>query len=172
MATARLVSFVTLIRRLLVIAAYAIWIGGLAFYGSVVIPIGTRVVGGHTVQGFVTTKVTWVVNLISAPALAVLLWNVLAERRHANRVRWATLWVTWGVMLAVQISLFVMHPVLNQMLDQQAKSVLNRPRFDLLHESYIKLTAVQHAAGLVHLWFVLLAWSNLTARPSASTPRS
>lgn len=130
-------------------------------------------VGGHTVQGFVTTQVTWVVNLIGVPALAVLLWNVVAEHRHANRVRWVTLWASWGVMLVVQISLFVMHPVLNGMLDQQARSVLNTQRFDLVHEAYIKLTAVQHTAALVHLWFVLLVWSNLQPHgypPSA--PRS
>lgn len=161
----------TLIRRLLVVAAYAIWIGGLAFYGSVVIPIGTRVVGSHTVQGLVTTQVTWVVNLISIPALAVLLWNIVSERRHASRARRITLSATWGLMLAVQISLFVMHPVLNQMLDQQAGSVLDRPRFDLIHEAYIKLTAVQHMAGLVHLWFVLLGWGGTISSASDAAPR-
>lgn len=149
----------TIARRLLVVAAYAVWIGGLAFYGSVVIPIGTEVVGGHAVQGFVTQRVTRVVNVISVPALAVLLWNFVAEWRAAGRRPRAAVAITWGVMLAAQVVLFPLHPVLGGMVDPQARSVLDPPRFGPLHETYIKVTAVQHLAGLVHLWFVLLVWS-------------
>ena len=158
--------WLALLRRFLVVAAYAVWIGGLAFYGSVVIPIGTSVVGSHAVQGLVTQRVTWAVNLISLPALAILLWNLTAERRRAGGLRRNVLLGTWALMLVVQAALFLMHLELSGMLDPQAHAaaaLLDRPRFDPLHEAYIRVTGVQHAAGLVHLWFVLLVWSDPAA---------
>jgi hypothetical protein len=96
-----------LVRRILVVGAYAFWIGGLAFYGAVVIPIGTRVVGGHTVQGLVTQQVTRVVNVVAVPSLAVLLWNLLAELRAQSRLHRAALLATWCLMLGTQVVLLV-----------------------------------------------------------------
>jgi hypothetical protein len=156
-----------LVRRILVVAAYAFWIGGLAFYGSVVIPIGTRVVGSHTTQGLVTQQVTWVVNLLAIPALGVLLWNLAAEWRSADRLSGRVLLSTWFLMLASQVALFVMHRVLSRILEAQAGAVLAQARFDLLHELYIKTTAVQHLAAVLHLCFVLLIWGR--PRPLAAT---
>jgi hypothetical protein len=152
------------VRRLLVVAAYALWIGGLVFYGSVVIPIGTRIVGSHTTQGFVTQQVTWVVNVLAIPALGVLVWNLAAEWRSAAPVSGGVLLCTWLLMVASQAALFVMHPALSRMLEPQGRTVLDQPRFDPLHELYIKTTAVQHLAAVVHLYFVLLIWGR--SRPA------
>ena len=151
-----------LVRRILVVAAYAFWIGGLAFYGSVVIPIGTRVVGSHATQGLVTQQVTWVVNLLAIPALGVLLWNLAEEWRSAGRLSSRVLLSTWFLMLASQVALFVMHRVLSRILEAQAGTVLSQARFNLLHELYIKTTAVQHLAAVLHRCLVLLMWG----RPS------
>lgn len=150
-------------RRLCVVAAYAFWIGGLVFYGSVVIPIGSRVVGGHSVQGFVTQEVTRAVNLVSVPALTLLLWNMLAERRSVGRLPWRLLIATWGLMVTAQVVLFAMHPALSRTLDVPARAVADHAVFDPLHEAYVRVTGVQHLAALTHLWFVLLIWAN--ARP-------
>lgn len=158
-----------LVRRILVVAAYAFWIGGLTFYGAVVIPISTRVVGGHTLQGLVTQQVTRAVNLLAVPALAVLLWNLLAEFGPLSRFRRAALLATWCLMLGTQVALVSMHAKLGAMVDQEARLVLERPRFDVLHERYIKLTAAQHVTSVAHLALVLLAWRKFDGAPSESS---
>ena len=50
-------SRVELARRALVTVALAVWWGGLTFYGAVVVPVGTEVLGGAAEQGFVTQRV-------------------------------------------------------------------------------------------------------------------
>lgn len=43
-----------LIGRVLVVLSGAIWLGGLTFYASVVIPMAHGVLGNHTTVGFIT----------------------------------------------------------------------------------------------------------------------
>ena len=52
------------------IAALAVWLGGLVFYATLVIPAGAEVLGGHTAFGFVTREVTNRLNLLGSAVLA------------------------------------------------------------------------------------------------------
>jgi hypothetical protein len=133
--------------------ALSLWIGGVTFYGAVVVPAGTKVLGSSTAQGFVTQVVTTRLNTIAFVALAMLAWTTLASR---NR-RWA-LAASWGVMLAAQIVLVVLHPHLDAMLDREAHRVFDHGAFYTPHRVYLLITAAQWLAAVVHAALSIAAW--------------
>src|SRR5437764_12169532 len=91
-------------RRFLVILALGFWLGGFTFYAGVVIHIGHRVFGSARETGFLTQQVTGWLNLSGVLALGILFWNALAAgwnlRVHRLKIG---LWLTWGLMAAVQV---------------------------------------------------------------------
>ena len=62
------------LRRWLVVLSLMFWQGGFMFYGGVVVPVGSEVLGSDTDQGWITRKVTDYLNAAGAVALAV--WGV------------------------------------------------------------------------------------------------
>lgn len=143
------------IRRFLFIAAVAFWLGGFTFYGSVVIPTGIEVLHGHVKQGFITQQVTNWLNVAGAIALPILLWNTLALWKIRGRLARFIMLITWAIMAAVQIQLFLLHPHLDRLLDMQAREVLDYDRFDMLHRLYLISSTVQWTAGVLHVWCVV-----------------
>jgi hypothetical protein len=137
---------VTAIRQYLVILAIALWLGGFTFYALVVVPHGGEVRGGSLEQGFVTRLVTVDLNWIGLGALAILLWNVLAQRGKL-------LTATWLGILLTQLALFAIHPRLDAMLDPTTYDVASD--FHFLHEIYLWIAAIQWGLGLAHIGFVL-----------------
>ena len=75
----------TVLRRLLLLLALMFWQGGFMFYGAVVVPVGSDVLGSHREQGFVTQSVTNYLNGAGAIALAVWCWDVFHGRRTGKR---------------------------------------------------------------------------------------
>ena len=140
-------------RRTLTVAALAVWIGGVTLYGLVVVPLGTRVLGSATAQGFITQAVTARLNVIGAAALAVLAWNAW-RAEHRRRA----LWVAWGVMVAAQVVLFALHPVLDALLDGDARTVLDHDAFYARHRAYLLVTAAQWLAALAYAVLAIGAW--------------
>jgi len=140
------------VRRFLFTAAVAFWLGGFTFYGSIVIPAGMKVLGGHVKQGFVTQEVTNWLNLAGAVALPVMLWNTIAIWRARGQFLRFTLAATWLAMAAVLVELFVLHPYLDRLLDAHSKTILDYDRFDDLHRVYLLSATAQWGAGAVHVW--------------------
>src|SRR5262245_27277418 len=103
------------IRLYLALAAWALWMGGFAFYFGVVVPTGGKVIGGSE-QGFVTQQVTYWLNLIGLAALAILLWNVAACRD-------SLLLGTWALLAVLHVALFAMHWQLDGMIDAPKRMV-------------------------------------------------
>ena len=145
-------------RRFVVILALGFWLGGFTFYSGVVIHTGHRVFGSARETGFLTRQVTGWLNWIGVVALVVLFWNALASRRSPGRRERIALWTTWGFMAAVQVALFILHPVLDRMLVVETHHILDRARFYGVHRHYMNLSTAQWAAGLLHLWLVLWVW--------------
>ena len=155
-----------LARRGLAFAAFAVWLGGLTFYALVVVPVGTKVLGGPVAQGFVTQAVTVRLNLVALAALAALAWNAFALRERRPIVG------TWAVMLAAQALLFVLHPSLDRLLDLATRTVVDHARFYATHRVYLLVTAAQWLAGVIHMGFVLAAWRAEDRGERTQAPRS
>jgi hypothetical protein len=85
-------------------------------------------------------------------ALAVMLWNVWAVWPAKGRLVRVLLLATWIGMAAVQAELFALHPVMDRLLDAQARQVLDYDRFDALHRVYLLSASAQWAAGVLHVW--------------------
>ena len=141
-------------QRYVIVATWSLWIVGLTFYGLVVVPTGTKLLGS-TQQGFITQRVTNYLNLIGWVALTALLWNVVRQRRKL-------LAATWLVMLAAQIAPMAIHPQLDKMLNPADFEVLDEAQFHPLHEVYLSITGVQWTAAVVYLAQSLWLW---TRRP-------
>ena len=134
-------------RLFVTICALALWQGGLTFYAVVVVPTANEIlVNGE--QGFVTQQVTNWLNWIGVIALVVVLGNAVYLR---NRV----FWLTWTVLAASQIALFVIHSQIDGVLNSDAFEVLDNARFRLLHERYLIAVTIQWIAGLATLWLLL-----------------
>jgi hypothetical protein len=146
------------IRRFIVVMAFAVWVGGFTFYGSVVIPAATDFLGDHTQAGFITQRVTVGLNWIGVVTLSIFLWDVIAARRSSPRCIRRTLWGSWLALACIEIALIVMHPMMDRMLDRSARSILDYDRFDLMHRAYLWLSTAQWFAGLAFLIALLSAW--------------
>lgn len=146
------------LRRVLVLFAFAVWQGGFFFYASVVVPVGTDVLGSAAAQGTITRRVTNWLNFIGVIGLIVTAWDQSRTRDPRSR-RVATRWWTWSVMLVCQYLLFFLHQVLDYFMSPDGTRIVIRPFFRPVHEAYLWACTVQWAAGLVMLWLMLKAWS-------------
>jgi hypothetical protein len=135
------------------LAAWALWMGGFAFYFSVVVPTGGEVIGGSE-QGFVTQWVTSRLNWIGVGALAILLF-------HAVHTRSRLLLTSWAILAVLHAALFSMHPQLDALIDASAHAVTNADRFHTWHEWYETAATVQWLVGMVHLAFIVRAASRV-----------
>ena len=133
--------------RTLLLLALAQWIGGLTFYGLVVVPIGTRHFGS-VAQGFVTREVApWLYALAASlvPLLAAEAW------RRSSRLLAACV----ALFAAALLVAIILHGQLEGMLNLADRSVIDHERFYALHGVYLMVTAAQWLAGIAG--FVVIA---------------
>lgn len=155
----------TLVRRWLLLWALMFWQGGFTFYGAVVVPVGSAVLGSEQEQGFVTRSVTNYLNLAGAVALAVWCWDIAAGRGTSpggRRLRWA-IWV--GLVLSLALLAWY-HPRLDELLDPEDVLVLDRPRFRSLHRRYLIVCTIQWAGCLLLSALTIRAWREEDALPA------
>ena len=91
----------TLIRRFLVLMAFAFWQGGFTFYAAVVAPTASEVLESPRERAMVSQKITRYINLAGAMALIPLAWDVGVSR---DRAAWRR-WLRWFALLAMALSL-------------------------------------------------------------------
>jgi hypothetical protein len=146
----------TILRRLLVLCGLMFWIGGFTFYSSVVVPIGTDVLGGPAEQGEITRRVTIWLNVSTAVALLLLAWDLAAERA---RSRWHQLlrWLLWAALVAMLLLLIWWHPRMNAILDLEDYR-RHRGEFRRLHRLYLWTSTVQWGVALVLFASTLWTW--------------
>jgi hypothetical protein len=134
-------------RQTIIAGFLAMWLGGIAMYATVVVPIGAGVLGSHEAFGFVTRRVSIGMNAIASGTLSLVLWNLLWTCRHrATR----TMWITFAIMSATQLVLYFLHPWLDALLDPEARRILDEDAFYDRHRIYLLVTTVQWLAGLLH----------------------
>jgi hypothetical protein len=157
----------TLVRRWLLLWALMFWQGGFTFYGAVVVPVGSAVLGSQREQGFITRSVTNYLNLAGAVALAVWGWDLTATPATSpvgRRLRWAI----WAGLVLSLVVLIRLHPSLDELLVPDDAMVLDRHRFRSLHERYLIVSTVQWAGCLLLTALTIWAWRQEDASPVAS----
>ena len=161
-------NWIASIRHALALAAFALWWGGFTFYAVVVIPTAQKILRSHTRVGFITQEVTHWINLASVIALVFLGWELLRAAALTPGRRRA-LWIAWLLMAGLQIGLFILHPMLDRLLDFSAREILDEPRFYFLHRVYLCLSTAQWLAG----WVMLGGWfaPNGAGKPGLSVAR-
>ena len=149
-----------LLRRLLVLAAFAFWQGGFTFYAAVVVPIGTEVLGSVSEQARITRRVTSAINLAGIAAIAIFTWDTAAET-HRRRSRAFTLLIAAALLLA----LILLRAHLDELFHGAEAYVEDRSRFRPWHRLYLWLSTVQWVAGVVFLICTLASWRQIDRRP-------
>jgi len=158
------------VRRFIVIAAIAFWLGGFTFYAGVAIPMGVEVLGTHRAVGFITERVTNWLNVAGCAALLILLWNLCLEWPGVGRWGRRLLLGTWLLMAAIELELVFLHPVMDRLLTTHPRQILNEDRFDLLHHVYLISTSVQWMLGVGHVWGIAVVWSRLGRSGDVAAP--
>jgi hypothetical protein len=144
-------------RRYLVVLAVSMWLGGFTFYSVVVIHTAHHVLDSMLETGLITQQVSRWLNVIGVVALLILLWNCIVERRQRRCVRWI-LFGTWMVMAAVEVWLFLLHPVLDRQINLETRHLVDRVHFRPVHTFYVTLSTIQWVAGLLYVFAMLHAW--------------
>lgn len=153
-------AYLTALRRLLVIAVIAWWLGGFTFYAGVAIPMGVQVLGSHKAVGFITQHVTNWLNFGGVIALSIFLANMAMSRGVGGKWLRRTMLITWIIMACVEIELISLHPVMDRLItvENGHRTILDDDRFELLHHIYLISTSCQWALGVVHVWCACLSW--------------
>lgn len=156
------------IRHTLALATFALWWGGFTFYALAVIPTAHNILHSHVRVGFITQQVTHWINIAAVVALAFLLWELLGSARFtARRRRWC--WGAWLTIITMQTGLFLLHPMLDRLLDFAAREILDEPRFYFLHRLYLGLSTGQWLAAWI-IWISLAGTTRLDDEPALPNP--
>jgi hypothetical protein len=133
------------LRQFVVVQSLLLWQGGFVFYATVVVPVGTHLLGAAA-QGAVTARVTVALNALGVAALAAL---ALDLRAGGGRARWAC----WGFAALCQALLFALHALLRARLDDATSRT-----FYELHRAYLLASAAQWLAVAALAALTLRAW--------------
>jgi hypothetical protein len=158
-------------RRYLVVLAISLWLGGFTFYSVVVIHTAHHVLDSMLETGLITQQVSGWLNWIGIGTLAILLWNVFASWRTQNRLLRNSLATMWLVMTAVEIWLFLLHPMLDKQINLETHHLVDRVQFRNVHTLYVTLSTVQWGAGLIYIFVTLQAWRNIDSTQATNSSR-
>lgn len=145
------------VRRMLWLIAFAFWQGGFMFYGAVVVPIGSSVLGSEQLQGFITRSVTNYLNI--AGACAILLWGFdLVLSPDSSKVKKRLRCVLVLVLLVLLGTLVWLHARMDECLDLEMQLVLDRQRFVTLHIWYLNISTIQWLLSLALAGLTVVTW--------------
>jgi hypothetical protein len=135
------------------------------FYGAIVVPVGTRVLGSESLQGFVTQSVTNYLNIFGAIATIYWLVEVLLCRDISKRRNY-TRWILLISIMLLHGLLAWMHSELDSLLDSGLQVVLKHQPFHRLHSWYLIISTLEWALSMTFAAVTLAAWHAL--RPNSS----
>ena len=150
--------------RFSLVMAFAVWQGGFVFYGGVVIPIGTRVLGSDVEQGFITQAVSERLNWIGIICLLIWAASLAVDRKtHFSRAEpiardrrvHSLSWLIWIGLAIGMLGLFVLHYFMDLQLDSQTQTVRDFKQFKQLHRFYLGISTLQWIGAMALLWYSL-----------------
>ena len=146
------------IHRTILLAAFAMWFGGFGFYVSIVVPIGTDVLGSAIEQSVITRQVTVWINVFNAIVLVpMLIESVVTWNRSGAVRRWLQL-VMVVIIAGGLVVLLIVHPILDAMFDEANVAVSDSGRFYNMHRIYLWTSTVQWIAAWAWLPLVVFGW--------------
>jgi len=141
-------------RRWLLFQAFLLHQGGFLFYAAVVVPIGTDQLGSALLQGLITQRVTWWLNLFGFAWLIVAAWDTRAESDRRSRR-----WIVWGLRAALAVALVVLHDRMAAFLDLERERVSDRVAFRNRHIAYLWLSTLDWILGMIAARQAIRAWT-------------
>jgi hypothetical protein len=148
-----------LVLTYLLFVSLAFWMGGFSLYFGVVVRLGDQVIGG-TEQGFITRQISWWLNIAGLVTIGLMSVHLFFHRS----------WVLILSLTAVAVThafLMYRHYQLELLLDPNSMAVLDRPRFELLHENYEFLSGCQWLAAMIYLGGLIYSISKSPAVPNS-----
>ena len=162
-------SGLRLIRRLILFWSLLFWQGGFMFYGGVVIPIGSRILGSDLEQGQITQSVTNSLNVAGVAALAAWGWDIFSERGTSFRDR-RLRQVSWCLLVLALGLLAWLHLRMDALIDADVPLVLDRRRFRTLHRWYLLVSTAQWVGSLLLSALTIRAWRDGDAARGGLVP--
>ena len=152
-------------RIFLLILALAFSFGGFTFYSAAVIPIGSDVLD-KTTQGFVTQRVTHVINAASLVSLLLFAWQGFVVRRQLSKFSVRCMILLLCIYSCSLISLVVIHPYMDGLLDFDDLSVKDPDTFYQMHRAYLWISTLQWLTTIALIWLVICSPSSRFESPS------
>jgi FtsH-binding integral membrane protein len=145
-----------MLRRCLVVLAFAFWQGGFAFYGSVVVPVGRSILDPPLLQSQVTRTVSGYMHAAAAVVLVLLLWDMMVVADPRRRVRWR--WVTWGTMVVCLAAMVWLRMAISEMMDAGDAAYVVGSSLRAAHKAYMGAATLQWLCATVWLCLTLVVW--------------
>jgi hypothetical protein len=150
-----------LLRRFVVLLAFAFWQGGFTFYAAVAAPVASEVLGSSPERSLLSQKITRYLNLAGAVALLPLAWDTAAAR---DRSVWRRS-LRWLVLLALALSLAAL-----LWLQLQFDSGIGDDPYGLLRVGelpedhwYLWISVFQWECAMLYLVLTVQAWRGESA---------
>jgi hypothetical protein len=141
---------------MILLVSLMFWQGGFMFYGGVVVPVGTTILGSETEQGFITQAVTNYLNGAGAVCLILWLEHLWRERRSGV---FQVEWYVWGFATLSLGVLVGIHFRMDRLLNAELRSVRDHAAFSRYHKLYVGMSTLQWVASLVMMLLTLSRWS-------------
>jgi len=152
--------------RALFLLAFALFWGGLTFYTGFVVRISHDVLEDTMSGGLITQRTTTILQTLGLITVVLMFVNGVSVARQSPRFGYAL--VIIGLLLgATLIGLFIVHGLLDDVIDVDAFEVTDYDSFRAGHRRYNQLTTVEWTLGLVYLLVTVRGWQLVDRLPRA-----
>ncbi len=153
--------------RISLLLAFATWWGGFTFYASVVVPVGSEILGSSRTQGFITQVVTHWLNFAAALTISMMAIDLWINRYPLKKTY---LFLESGIvvgLLTCLATLVYLHPKLDELIDLSREMIFDEGKFYQIHRVYLWISSAQWALGV--LWLACFVTRLTNAKQNSST---
>lgn len=151
------------LQRVVTVFAIALWFGGFTFYTASVVRIGSKVVGGLT-QGYVTEKVTRVLEVLAAVMVVAVIIDIATHWKRVGRWMRTLQSVAWSTMALSLVAVVLIHNRMDHLIDPITRAKPDPEAFSPLHQAYQFISTC--------LWIATVAYVLMLVRNHATESTS